>query len=240
VRTGNLAGTPVSKPQLTIVTFNIKFGEHAEDAATFLAAHPFLGTADVLLLQEMDEAGTRQIAQRLAMNYVYVPSAIHPHSSRDLGVAILSPWPIDDPHKVLLPGEHALIHMRRAAAAGTVRTVLGDVRVYAVHLETPIGAPDEGRRAQARAVLRDAASWSGPVVIAGDFNGTDAADELARAGLSWLTRRVHDTAGPFDFDHIVVSGLCVSDGPRVDRNPDLRRISDHWPVWTVVQPCPAG
>lgn len=240
VLTGHFAGVPVSKPQLTIVTYNIRYGEHAAAAAAFFAAHPTLRAADVLLLQEMDEAGTRQIAERLAMNYVYVPSAMRPHSTRDFGVAILSPWPIDDPHKVQLPGEHALIRMRRAAAAATVRTLLGNVLVYAVHLETPIGAPDAARRAQARAVLRDAASWSGPVVIGGDFNGTDAADELADAGLSWVTRRLHNTAGPFDFDHIVVSGLCVADGPRVDKNQELRRISDHWPVWAVVQPCAAG
>jgi endonuclease/exonuclease/phosphatase family metal-dependent hydrolase len=237
---GQTDAVPVATGQLKVVTFNIKFGEHSERAAHLLAENPSLRAADVLLLQEMDEAGTGVIARELAMNYVYVPSAVHPHSHRDLGVALLSPWPIADPRKVPLPGENALLHLRRAAAAGTVRSGIGDVRVYAVHFETPFGASDGTRRQQARAVLQDATAWSGPLVIAGDFNGTDAADELARLGLTWITRQLHDTAGPFDLDQIVVRGLCVVDRPAVVKTPEARGISDHRPVWTMLQPCPAA
>jgi endonuclease/exonuclease/phosphatase family metal-dependent hydrolase len=240
VRVGRADASPVGTGHLKVVTFNIRFGEQPARAARLLSENPSLRAADILLLQEMDDEGTRLIAGELAMNYVYVPSAVHPRSHRDFGVALLSPWRIDAPRKVPLPGENALLHLRRSAASGIVHTGIGDILVYAVHFETPFGASDATRRMQARALLQDSKGWQGPLLIGGDFNGTDAADELAHAGLSWITRQLHDTAGPFDLDQIVVRGLCVIDRPAVLNTPELRAISDHHPVWTLLQPCAGG
>lgn len=237
VLTGQEQTAPTATGTLTVVTFNIRFGQQVSRAIALLETDPTLRHADIVLLQEMDAPGTQEVARRLAMNYVYVPSAVHPRTRRDMGVAILSPWPIEDPHKVPLPHAHVLRRMQRSVAAGTIRAASATVRVYAVHLETPFGASDAMRRAQARAVLADAASWDGPLVIAGDFNGTDGALELASHGLTWLTRRVHDTAGPFDFDHIVSRGLCLVAGPGVVRTPAVPTISDHRPVWVTVRTC---
>jgi endonuclease/exonuclease/phosphatase family metal-dependent hydrolase len=172
------------------------------------------------------------------MNYLYVPSAIHPRTGREFGVAIVCRCAIDDGHKLPLPGEHALLHLRRAAAAGTLRTAIGGVRVYVVHLETPFGASDETRRRQALAILGDPHPLPPRVIVGGDFNGTDGADELARHQFAWLTRHLHDTAGPFDLDQILVRGLCIVSGPFVVRRPPLGQISDHRPVWTSIQSCP--
>jgi endonuclease/exonuclease/phosphatase family metal-dependent hydrolase len=185
----------------------------------------------------MDGSGTERLARDLGVNYVYVPSAVHPSSHRDIGVAILSPWRIDDVGKVPLPNEHRIRRMRRAAARATVHTAVGNVRIYAVHLETPFGASDRDRRAQAKTVLDDATGWDGPVVIAGDFNGTGGAREIAKAGFLWLTRDVHNTSWLFDFDHILVRGLCAAGNPAAARGPDARGVSDHRPVWAVVSPC---
>jgi hypothetical protein len=44
----------------------------------------------------MDGPDTEKLACALAMNSVYVPSARHPTLHRDFGVAVLSPWPLDD------------------------------------------------------------------------------------------------------------------------------------------------
>jgi endonuclease/exonuclease/phosphatase family metal-dependent hydrolase len=198
---------------------------------------PALRNPDILLLQELDGPGADALGRRLGMDYVYVPSAVHPRSHRDLGVAILSRWPVEAPRKVPLPGEHALLHLRRAAAAADVRSPLGALRVYAVHMETPFGASDDTRRQQADALSADASRWPGMLLIGGDFNGTDGARELARHGLTWITRRVHDTAGPFDLDHILSKGLCPADGPAVVRGPSVARVSDHRPVWVVLGPC---
>ncbi len=234
---GRVQTLPRPPRPLRIVTFNIKFGEHLERAAAVLSQAGPLRDADVLVLQEMDRPGIEQLSRDLQLNYAYVPSAVHPSSRRDMGVAILSPWPMDDVAKVPLPHAHRLRKMRRAAARATVETGAGPVLVYALHLETPFGASGGVRRAQARAVLQDAAGWNGPVVIAGDFNGTGGARELAKAGFSWLTRSVRNTAWVFDLDHILVRGLCAVADPPAARGPDVHGVSDHRPVWALVSHC---
>jgi endonuclease/exonuclease/phosphatase family metal-dependent hydrolase len=228
---------PRTASTLRIVTFNLRFGRQIERAAALLRRPGPLHDADVLVLQEVDNEGSARLAQALAMNYLYVPAAVHPVSHRDMGVALLTPWPLEDQHKLLLPREHRLRRMRRSAAVATIRSPIGPVRVYGLHLETPFGASDDDRRAQARAVLADLAEWAGPVAVAGDFNGKSGARELASAGFQWLTRNVHNTSWRFDFDHILVRGLCATASPPAARGPDARGISDHRPVWTVVQPC---
>ncbi len=221
---------------LRLVTFNIKFGEHIDRAVDLLLTAP-LRDADILVLQEMDLAGVEQLSHALAINYVYVPSAVHPSSHRDFGVAILSPWPITDPRKIPLPHQHRFRKLRRAAAAATVHTPLGALRAYAVHLETQVGATDGDRRDQANVVLHDADAWGGPVVIAGDFNGAAGPQTIAAAGFAWLTREVRRTSGPFAFDHILARGLCAAGNPPAAKAPDGRGVSDHRPVWAVVRVC---
>jgi endonuclease/exonuclease/phosphatase family metal-dependent hydrolase len=127
--------------------------------------------------------------------------------------------------------------MRRSAAVATVRAPSTAVRVFAVHFETSFGASSRAQRDQARTVAAEAAMWTGPVVIAGDFNGTAAARELADLGFTWLTRDVHDTLGAIDADHITVRGLCATSRPGAAKAQDPTRASDHVPVWTTLQPC---
>src|SRR3954452_15344867 len=91
---------------LRLVTFNVKFGEQIERAGDLLSRPGPLRNADVLVLQELDVPGTERLAQVLGMNYVYVPSAIHPSSDRAFGVAVLSPWPIDEARNLPLPHPH--------------------------------------------------------------------------------------------------------------------------------------
>jgi endonuclease/exonuclease/phosphatase family metal-dependent hydrolase len=239
VRVGSVASPARAPAELRVVSFNVQFARHVDRAIALLNRSGPLKEADVLVLQEMDEPGTAAVARALGMNHVYVPSAVHPSSRRDFGVAILSPWPLEDARKVLLPHRHRFRKMRRSAAAATVRAPLGAVRVVAVHLETVLGGSGRVRRDQARAVAAEEAAWTGPIVIAGDFNGTGAARELARLGFTWLTRDVHDTAGPFDLDHIVVRGLCPTRGPPAAKAADPLKASDHRPVWTTLVPCRA-
>jgi endonuclease/exonuclease/phosphatase family metal-dependent hydrolase len=237
-----VVGPPMAPRQgsgdVRLVTFNVKFGEHPDRAADLLSRPGPLRGADVLVLQEMDGPGTETIARTLGLNFVFVPAAVHPSSHRDFGVAILSPWAIDEARKILLPHPHRVRKMRRTAAVATVHTPLGPVRVYAVHFETPYGASAGARRDQARTVAGDAADWAGPVAVAGDFNGTVGAAELERAGFTWLTRAVHNTIGVFDFDHILVRRLCATSAPPAAKAPDTTDASDHVPVWATVTPCP--
>jgi endonuclease/exonuclease/phosphatase family metal-dependent hydrolase len=196
-----------------------------------------LRDADVLVLQEMDGPGTDEIGRALGMNHVYVPSAVHPAERRDFGVAVLSPWPLEDAQKVPLPHEHRLRKTRRAAAGVTVRLPSGPVRVYGVHLESPFGLGGGDRRDQARAVIAEAAGWSGPAIVAGDFNGRGGAEEVAKAGFVWATRRVKNTAMIFDFDHVLARGLCPAADGAAARADDETGASDHDPVWAVLRRC---
>jgi endonuclease/exonuclease/phosphatase family metal-dependent hydrolase len=223
--------------QLKLVTFNIKFGREIDRAAGLLSQEALLVQPDILFVQEVDAGGSERLAASLGMNYVYVPSAARRSSGRDFGVAVLTPWPVGEARKIPLPGVHWLRKTRRSAVVATVDVPGGPVRAYSVHFETPFGAPDETRRAQARAILQDAAAWSGPVVVAGDFNGTSGADEMAKAGLIWLTRDVHNTSWIFDLDHIVARGLCAAATPPAVRGPKARGISDHRPVRALLRRC---
>jgi endonuclease/exonuclease/phosphatase family metal-dependent hydrolase len=240
-----LVGPAVSHPtslrrssEIRLVTFNIEFGQHVDKAAILLSRYGPLHGADVICLQEMDEPGTATLARVLEMNYVYIPSAIHPSPDRDFGVAILSRWPIEDARKVPLPHEHRFRKLRRAAAAATVLAPIGPLRVYSVHLETAFGLwRGKHRREQARAILHDAMDWPGPIVIAGDFNGRAGADEIAKAGYVWLTERLHKDAFLFDFDHMLVRGLCTVGDRPAGKARDEIGASDHRPVWAVARPC---
>ena len=96
------------------------------------------------------------------------------------------------------------------------------------------------RLKQARTVLADAERWSGPVIVAGDFNGRAGAAELAGAGFTWLTEAVKNTLGRFDLDQIVARGLCPAGDEAAAAAEDETRASDHKPVWAVLAPCPGG
>jgi endonuclease/exonuclease/phosphatase family metal-dependent hydrolase len=226
-----------ARDEVKVVTFNIKFGERVDRAADLLSRPGPLQGADILVLQEMDGTGTEALSGALGLSYVYVPSAIHPSTHRNFGVAILSRWPLEDPRKVPLPHQHRFRKLRRAAAAATVLTPLGPLRVYAVHFETTAGARGRSRRDQARTILSDAMNWPGPIVVAGDFNGRSPAEEIAKAGFLWLTRRVHESALFYDFDHILVRGFCAAGNPPAAKAPDETRVSDHRPVWSVLRSC---
>ncbi|HEX9185498.1 MAG TPA: endonuclease/exonuclease/phosphatase family protein [Vicinamibacteria bacterium] len=225
---------------LRIVTFNLKWGQHVDRAALLFTRPGPLRDADLVVLQEMDPAGTDRLARALGFAYVYVPSAVHPVPKQDFGVALLSPWPLEEPRKLLLPHHNRFRKLRRSAAVATLRSPLGPVRVYGIHLESPAGAGDSVRRDQARAVLADAEGWAGPVLVAGDFNGRAGPRELASAGFSWATEAVKNTAGPFDFDHILARSLCLAAPGAAAAAEDETDASDHDPVWAVLAPCAAG
>ncbi len=225
-------------PTLRVVTFNLKWGREVDRAAELFRRPGPLREADLVVLQEMDRTGTERLARALGYGWVYVPSAVHPVPKQDFGVALLSPWPLEEPRKLLLPHRSRVRKLRRAAAVATLRSPLGPVRVYGVHLESPAGAGNGVRRDQARALLADAAGWDGPVVAAGDFNGRAGPRVLADAGFAWVSEAVENTAGPFDFDHVLARGLCPAGARAAAAAEDETDASDHDPVWAVLAPCP--
>jgi endonuclease/exonuclease/phosphatase family metal-dependent hydrolase len=220
--------------QLRVVTFNIKHAEQIERAIEVLSAERALREADLLLLQEMDAPGTERIARALGLNSIYFPSTVHPHNGRDFGNALLSPWPIEDARKLLLPHESRLIKQRRGVTVGTVRIASRPLRVYSIHVETILRMSGALRREQVEAILEDARRSPHPVVIAGDLNSRGLAPLFEKAGYWWLTRDVHDTAAFFDFDHVFARGLHPAAQPAAGAEPN-RGASDHKPVWAVLR-----
>ncbi len=241
VMVGEQLSRPHTAADVRLVTFNVQWGEHVDRAADLLSRPGPLRDADVLFLQELDGPGTESLARALDMNFVYVPSAVHPAPDRDFGVAILSPWPIGDARKIPLPHEHRFRKLRRAAAEATVQLPSGPLRVYAVHFETTVGLMSAGnRRDQAKAVLTAAMNWAGPIAIGGDLNSRAAGEAIAGAGFFWATERL-DRFGPIrDADHILVRGMCAAGNPSAGRPADETDASDHKPVWTTVRRCDAA
>jgi endonuclease/exonuclease/phosphatase (EEP) superfamily protein YafD len=230
------ASTDSATPhQLRIVTFNIKLSRQIDAAIQVLGTDSLRG-ADVLALQEMDEVGVERIARALKLNYAYYPGSIHPVDNKYYGPALLSRWPIERSWKVLLPHAGRIRHQRRTATGAVLRIRGERVLAYAVHLETQLRISDRAREDQVAAVFRDAAGFTGPVVIAGDFNSQGIGPFLVRHGYRWATERVGPSIAFFSWDHIFVRHLSLTRSPGAGLVKNVRGASDHRPVWAVVLP----
>jgi endonuclease/exonuclease/phosphatase family metal-dependent hydrolase len=215
-----------------VVTFNIAYGRQIERAVACLREAPLHG-ADVVLLQEMHAPGAEAIAGALGMNYVYYPSSVRP-GEKDMGTAVLSPWPIESTEKLVLPHTTRVMHRGRTATIATVRIHETAVRVYSLHLGSPFGLSGRRRGEQAEAVLADARRWDGPVIVGGDLNSKSVGKRFEAAGFRWLTKSVGKTVGPFSFDHVYVRALDATTS-EVGVARSCRGASDHRPVWAVVR-----
>lgn len=242
---GHYAGTPVTAPAwapaaapLRVVTFNIKESQEIDRAIGVLQSDSLRG-ADVVMLQEMNESGVDRIARALHLNYAYYPAVIHHRTGDYYGPAVLSRWPIERSWKVMLPYGSWDRGMRRTATAAVVRVNGLHVLAYAVHLETMVKLSPEKRAEQARAVTDDAKRFSGPVVIAGDFNDYAMAACMHREGFRWLTEWVGPTHKIFPMDHILTRGLVPVEPGGVGVVHQVHGASDHHPVWAVLQPAPS-
>src|SRR5262245_5253977 len=230
---GGSGAVSSTDPAVRVVTFNIAYALRVDRAIEALKSHPALRDADIVTLQEMDAPGVEAIAGALGMNYVYYPVSLNPKYGRDFGNAILSPWPIDDTRKLLLP--HTSRFLRQGRAAVAARVHIGDrvFQVYCVHLGSPFGASPGDRRAQADVVLADARQVTDPVIVAGDFNSHGIGERFLAAGFAWPTRHVGNSVRGFSYDHIFVRGLATTSAEAgVAR--EITDASDHRPVWAEI------
>ncbi|HMK91780.1 MAG TPA: endonuclease/exonuclease/phosphatase family protein [Thermoleophilia bacterium] len=232
---------PVAGP-LRVVTFNIEYAIHVDRAIEVLSGTPALQGFDLLALQEMDDPGVEKIARALKLNSVYAPGGIHPTSGRDFGCALLSPWPLVEPRKVLLPHGARGTGLRRAAIGATLVRAGRRLRVYSVHLPAPLGVSGSGRHDQVTTLLADAADSPDPVVIAGDLNSHGLGKRFVEGGYAWITEDVGWTASEkgvlhLAYDHVFTRGLrAATPGPATGVVSDNRKASDHRPVWALLDP----
>ena len=224
------AGAPDT---LSVVAFNVKFGERVDRVVQLLREDGPLHEPDVLLLQEMDEAGTRAIADSLGVGYVYYPSTLHPLTKRDFGNAVLSRFPILEDRKIVLPHLARFRHTLRAAVGATIVVGTRRLRVYSVHIATFVANGPHDRREQLAAVLADADAYP-LVVMGGDFNSETVPEIAVPRGYLWPTRNLPHTDAFWTLDHLLFKGLTLAAPPAVGLVREVRGASDHKPVWARV------
>jgi len=229
-------GPPDTNGVIKVVTWNIAFAKEVEQAIEEFRVNEELQGAGIILLQEMDEAGTEAIARELNYDYVYYPASIHSRHDRNFGNAVLSKWPILDSEKIILPHQNPTNEQIRIAVRALLSVEGHEVPVYSVHTET-FWLGSQGRNDQF-AYLADRYGPDNEFVIAGgDFNTVTPA---SRASLDERFRqvdmaRVSEGAGEtksigtvgFTLDHIYARGLY----PLATGVVDEAEASDHKPVW---------
>lgn len=230
---GRYGITPSPRAELRVVTFNVEHGLHVDQAIEALQSHPGLRGPDVLLLQEMDQPGVDRIAKALSLNYAYCPSSVHPGTERDLGTAVLSPWPMEDRWKVRLPHYSRLTHHARSVVGARVLVGGRGIRVYSVHFGTLLGLSGSQRREQLQAVVEDARGSADAVIVGGDFNSKSLAAVLADEGFVWPTRDIGHTWKVFRFDHVLARGLNRPAQSSAGVAREVQGASDHFPAWVT-------
>ena len=156
------------------VSLNIAKVANPNEVVEAIRSAPRLREADLFLFQEVrHEKGMPSVAEAAADTLGFV-TAFAPAAAEiyDQGLAIVSRYPIGEVQiKNLKSCDLRFRSRNRFAIAATVRTPWGDLRVWNVHLDTRIN-PGE-RLDQLQPVIDDAASYSGPRLIGGDFNTND-------------------------------------------------------------------
>jgi endonuclease/exonuclease/phosphatase family metal-dependent hydrolase len=227
---------PSHPGRLRVASFNIAWARKMDEAIALIQADSGLAGADLLMLQEMDEASAAQAAQALGMHYVYYPANLHPRTDRNFGNALLSRWPIEDDRKLILPHTSWQLGTQRIAVLGSVRIDDERVLLVAPHFGTIVEIFPWGQRDQARTLL-DAVETFNHVIVAGDFNTGGLSALFQERGFSWPTDDIGDTHHIWSFDHIFARGFIPIGRGKVEHVGD---ISDHKPVWADLAWSPSA
>jgi endonuclease/exonuclease/phosphatase family metal-dependent hydrolase len=235
-------------------------------AARAFSENELLPAPDILALQEADQrtrrAGEQHVAALLAgelsMSYVHagagLPRGIKPRQREwwldfeeqvatddqgDMGVALLSRVPLHDLALLDLPW-HECPWRPRLAVAATIHWREGAVRLFNVHID-PHG-PLDNQHEQTEAVLREAETHEGPVIIFGDFNTLSKQKAIEIRKLMEL----HGYTTPFPTDIPTWRGAGVvrfhadwifGRGLKFIRWGVAKplNVSDHWPIWAEMR-----
>lgn len=222
--------------EVLLVSYNLALGEDVPGAIEVLQTPP-LAELDVLLMQEVDAPGTRQIAEALELAYVYYPASTSV-TGADFGNAILSRFAVVDDAKHILPHYDPWSHRQRTATSATLDWLGRPLDVVCAH--TAIPTLGLAARLEQAAVVADAPTHE-LALIGGDFNTSDPGSEEQTAGVftergfDWASGGVAPTVSRFgrDFrlDHLFVRGAeTLGAGAFEDAAP-----GDHRPIWGLVR-----
>jgi len=244
------------KKSIIVVSFNIEFAQHIEAAIVLINSDPILKNADILLLQEMDEAGTKKIAYELGMNYIYYPAIFHPKQQKNVGNAILSAYKIDFHKKLKLPHPSLYPSLKKSTnyifrkTATIAQITIDDIPILFASTHGAAFNPTAKRRDFAEAIAADVdIREASHAVVGGDFNSFGAADIQATihaftsSGFYRATKQVGITVAEkksilklvpdpaFQLDHLFTKGFEVLSAGKVNQ----KEVSDHLPIWTELK-----
>lgn len=243
-------------PEIKVVSYNIRWrgGKDLLKLAQFFKGDAAgIGGAFIIGLQEVDRNRKRTgnkntvkaLADDLGMYYGWAaPPVPKSEKEEETGVALLSPYPLTQVHRIVLPHEGPG-KRRRVALGATVNMPDGSFRVYSVHSENRMSL--DKKLDQMKAVLADLAHYPKdiPAIVLGDLNTWEL-------GAGSKTIKLFTSAGfqtPFNdrptfkrnllffplllkLDWIWLRHLqATSHG--IDRDIGL---SDHWPLWVNIKP----
>ena len=238
--------------EIKIVSYNIRWrgGDDLRRLISLLRDDEEIGRASIIGLQEVDRNRkrtgnlntAREIAEGLGMHYVWAaPPTAKKGEEEETGVAILSPYPLTDVVRIVLPNEGPG-ERRRAAVGATVSIGKAAVRVYSVHAETRIKM--EKKMEQLRATLDDLQRHPKikHAIVLGDFNTIKDKDVKGARKLfadAGFTTPIPDDQSTFKAVYIIKLKLdwIWLRGLEATGSGIVRRIglSDHWPLWVKVK-----
>jgi len=243
--------------EIIFVSYNIRWrsGKELEQIINWLKERR--GSAPMIIgLQEVDRAKPRsgsvnnpkQIANALGMYYAWTAPASAARdkptvAEEETGAELLSPYPITDVTRIVLPNAGPG-GRERVAIAATLKVGETSIRVYSVHAETRL--PIAKKIEQLQAVLTDLDRFpkGTAAVVLGDFNTWElpAVEGIRKlfTDAGFITPLPDDEstfyrkALMFDvklkLDWIWLRGF-IPQSYGIDRN---LTVSDHFPLWTVV------
>ena len=221
---------PARGDTLRVVSFNIEYARETKRAIRILKSAAALRDADIVLLQEMTAPATKRVADSLGMHYVYYPAIYNRVVRHDFGNAVLSRWPIVEDAKLILPSRSRYAKTQRIATAATIDVHGSRLRVYSTHLGTPLDLGWEGRVAQLRFILDDAARYP-QVIVGGDMNSVDIGRVAREAGYLWPTDTIGKSNAAGRLDHFFLRGIAPLQTGTHYVPP---AISDHSPIWIQI------
>jgi endonuclease/exonuclease/phosphatase family metal-dependent hydrolase len=250
-----VSATTTAPTEIKIVSYNIRWrsGKELVQIIEWLKSKETPPT--IIGLQEVDRAkqrsgqtnNARVLAESLGMYYAWAAPPL-PKNGREneeeTGVELLSPYPLADITRIVLPHEGPGGRWRVALGA-TIKIGKTAIRVYSVHSETRI--PVAQKIDQLRAVLDDFARFpkTMPAIVLGDFNSWELPTIEGIRKLfesSGFVTPFADDATTFSrkalvfdvvlkLDWIWLRGLSVKSSG-IDRT---LTVSDHFPLWTEVK-----
>lgn len=225
---------------MRVVSWNIQYGIESALAASEIATSAEMRDFDVLLLQEMDEAGTATIAEAFAANYAYASAGPHANTGRDFGNAVVTRWPIRGRAEVPLPHRASVSGQPRSATHAVIDVEGREVSAYSVHTEIP--SLRLARRVEQFAAVAKDADWHtiDLVVVGGDFNTVTArgvralVNTMSTAGLGKVSSESAPSyrRGGRDLvlDHVFAAGFESATSGVVGGTT----ASDHAPLWVEL------